>query len=338
MLVVRAARKADHARFIDLARAAGPGFTSLSVSDEALGERLELSEKSFAGDVTDKASACFQIMLEDTETGEVAGTAAVKPEIGIKKPFFDFKIFTLAQASKEADRRFDMDAMLLVNDFAGATEVGSLFVADTMRGRGAGRLVAQSRYMLMNSDRDKFGDRVLAELRGVVDRDGFSIFYEHVTRPFFQMSFNEVDHLSANSDNQFIVDLMPVHPIYIDLLPKEVREVIGKTHPDGKNARALLEWEGFSYDRYIDIFDGGPLVSCKTDNLRTIRDSLQLRLGHVGDGLDVQALVSNDRLSDFRVIITNVRIKDDIVSLSDEAARVLNLMQNETCRIWIREI
>ena len=267
MLRVRAARRADHAAFVELARAAGPGFTSLSVDDEALEAKLAASEDSAAGRIEDASDCCYQLMLEETETGEIYGTAAVKAAIGIKKPYFDFKIFTQAQASREANKRFDMDAMLLVNDFAGSTEVGSLYVRDAARGSGAGRLIAQSRYMLVAADPARFGEHIVAELRGVIDEAGHSVFYEHVTRPFFQMSFEEADELSAASDNQFILDLMPVHPIYVDLLPAEARAVIGQTHPHGVNARRLLEREGFEYNRYVDIFDGGPLVSCRTEKV-----------------------------------------------------------------------
>ena len=137
MLVVRAARSDDHAAFVELARAAGPGFTSLSLDDEALHAKLLKSEQAFEGLLEDRSDCVYQLMLEDSVTGQVYGTAAVKAEVGVKKPYFDFKIFTFAQASNEADRRFDMDAMLLVNDFAGSTEVGSLFVRDGLRGTRA---------------------------------------------------------------------------------------------------------------------------------------------------------------------------------------------------------
>ena len=209
MLVVRAARSGDHDAFVELARAAGPGFTSLALEAEALNAKLVNSEKAFDGKLTDPSDCVYQLMLEDSESGQVLGTSAVKAMVGVKKPYFDFKVFTFAQASKEANRRFDMDAMMLVNDFAGATEVGSLFVRDGLRGTGAGGLTAKARYMLVAAARERFGERILSELRGVVDEDGDSIFFEHVTRPFFRMSFEEADRLSAATDNQFILDCCP---------------------------------------------------------------------------------------------------------------------------------
>jgi arginine N-succinyltransferase len=337
MLVVRAARAADHDAFVELAAAAGPGFTSLALEDEALNAKLVRSEKAFEGAYSDPADCAYQLMLEDSESGQVLGTSAVKAMVGVKKPYFDFKVFTFAQASTEAARRFDMDAMLLVNDFAGATEVGSLFVRDGLRGTGAGRLVAQSRYMLVGADRSRFGKRILSELRGVVDANGDSIFFEHVTRPFFRMTFEEADRLSAATDNQFILDLMPNHLIYLDLLPKGVREVIGQTHPHGAGALKLLEREGFRYERYVDIFDGGPLVSCGMDEVATLRDSRLMTVAGDCAGERTRALVSNDRLADFRCVSTEIALGDAEIALDEEARRALDVASGETVRIWTRD-
>ncbi|WP_439634406.1 arginine N-succinyltransferase [Glycocaulis sp.] len=334
MLMVRSARSADHSSFTALAASAGTGFTSLAVSADALAEKLEKSEQAFAGKIPDRSDAAYQLMLEDTESGKVLGTAAVKAAVGIKKPYFDFKIMTFAQASKEADRRFDMEAMMLVNDFAGCSEVGSLFVSDAARGRGAGRLMAQSRYLLIGADRSRFGERVVAELRGVVDEAGESVFYNHVTRPFFRMTFDEADRMSASTDNQFILDLMPTHPIYLDHLPSGVREVMGKTHPHGVNAKRLLEWEGFEYHRYVDIFDGGPLVDCPVERVRTVRESRVLTVGSAG-GETVEAMVSTDRMNDFRLVRCEVRVSENTVALDDDVQRALDLSDGNTARVWV---
>ncbi|KPP82566.1 MAG: arginine N-succinyltransferase AstA [Oceanicaulis sp. HLUCCA04] len=334
MLLVRSARSADHAAFTALAASTGAGFTSLAVTPDALAEKLVKSEKSFAGDFPDRSDAAYQLMLEDTDTGTVLGTAAVKAAVGIKKPYFDFKIMTFAQSSTEAKRRFDMEAMMLVNDFAGCTEVGSLFVSDAARGRGAGRLMAQSRYLLMGADRSRFGERVVAELRGVVDEKGDSVFFNHVTRPFFRMTFDEADRMSAATDNQFILDLMPTHPIYLDHLPPGVREVMGKTHPHGVNAKKLLEWEGYEYHRYVDIFDGGPLMDCAINRIRTLSQSRVLKIG-AADGDPVEAMVSTDRMDDFRLTRCRVQLGAQTVQLDDDARRVLDLNDGDTARIWV---
>ena len=48
---------------------------------------------------------------------------------------------------------------------------------------------------------------------------------------------------------------------------------MGQPHPTGRAALRMLEHEGFAFDRYIDIFDGGPTVTAQTDQIRTIREA-----------------------------------------------------------------
>ena len=334
MLIARAAKRTDIDELIALAKSAGTGFTSLAVPPEQLEERLVKSETAFAAQISRQTEDTYQLMLEDTETGHIVGCSAVKAMVGVSKPYWDFKIITMAQHSAEADRRFDMDAMLLVNDFAGATEVGTLFVSEAGRGTGAGRLAAQSRYLLMAADRPRFGEKVLAELRGVVRDDGSSPFYDCVSRPFFKMDFAEADQLSASTDNQFILDLGPKHLIYMDLLPPDVRAVVGQTHAVGVGARKLLEWEGFHYDRYIDIFDGGPLVSTWTENVRTIRESRQYTVRAATPHGGVQGLLSTDRFDNFRTTRTTVILDGDVIGVDFETLQALDLCEGDRVRFW----
>lgn len=336
MLIVRAGRPADIDDLVRLSEEAGTGFTSLAVPPEALEERLVNSEAAFARTEETQREATYQLMLEDTDTGQIIGCSAVKAMVGVSKPYWDFKVITIAQHSTEADRRFDMDALLLVNDFAGATEVGTLFVSQAGRGTGAGRLVAQSRYLLIAAARERFGEKVLAELRGVVHEDGTSPFFDYVSRPFFKMDFAEADALSAATDNQFILDLGPQHLIYMDLLPDVVREVVGKTHQDGTAALKLLEWEGFHYDRYVDIFDGGPLVSTWTENIRTLRESQIYTVRAATTMGGVTGILSTDRIDDFRTCQAEVIVDHGSLGLSYETMAALDLRDGDKARFWRR--
>lgn len=334
--VMRPARLDDFEALMELASESGPGFTSLPVHEPILRKRLELSEKSFAGDLDEPQYGKYLMMLVDTETGEVGGCSAVKAGVGIDQPFFNYRVITIAQASQTADRRFDMDALVLTNEFVGYTEVGTLFLRAAHRGGGAGRLLAQSRYLLMAADPDRFGDSVLAELRGVVDPDGNTPFWDAIGYHFFGMSFTEADILSATTDNQFILDLMPKYPIYVDLLPPEAREVIGRVHADGVGAIKLLEWEGFRFERTVDIFDGGPLVAAPRKLIRTIRESREVTL-EIGETNAASGLVSNDDASDIRVTMGDGELRGDNVFVT--SADVLDRLKRkpgEAARIWLR--
>src|SRR6185503_10059477 len=110
--VMRAAGPADLEGFKELREIAGPGFTSLMLSDEAMGKKLEISQHSFAAKVAEAGSERYFIALEHIESGTLAGCCGVKATIGEKPPFFNFRIITEAQSSAAAGRRFDLPVLI----------------------------------------------------------------------------------------------------------------------------------------------------------------------------------------------------------------------------------
>ncbi|MFN7180047.1 arginine N-succinyltransferase [Hyphomonas sp.] len=339
--VMRPSRPDDLGALMHLAELSGPGFTSLPVDEPILAERLAKSDRAFHGRQRNLQYGKYLMMMEHVPTGQVVGCSAVKAGTGIDQPFFNYRIITLAQASHAAGNlRFDMDALVLTNEYVGYTEVGTLFLKADHRGGGAGRLAAQSRYLLMAAAPERFSDRVLAELRGVVDDEGTSPFWECLGRHFFRMDFAEADRLSATTDNQFIVDLMPKYPIYVDLLPPEAREVIGRCHSDGVGAYKLLQWEGFEFDRTVDIFDGGPLVAAQRRHIRTIQESRVVTLiagDTEGDGEARQGMLSSNRLPDFRVSLGKfVRRDETNLIVPEDVLDALKLKPGAQARVWMR--
>jgi len=125
--------------------------------------------------------------------------------------------------------------------------------------------------MFIARHRQRFGDRVVAELRGWM-QGGVSPFWEAVGKPFFGGDFFEADRHNALHGNQFIADLMPRYPIYVTMLPEAAQAAIGKAHENSVPAQRMLENEGFAFDGYVDIFDAGPTVCVATDQIRTIRE------------------------------------------------------------------
>ncbi|MEM7491750.1 MAG: arginine N-succinyltransferase [Pseudomonadota bacterium] len=334
--VMRPAGLDDFDALMQMAEESGPGFTSLPVDEGIISGRLKKSVASFAGDIDPIEYGKYLMMLENTETGEIGGCSAVKAGTGIDAPFFNYRIITLAQASLAADRRFDMDALILTNEFVGFTEVGTLFVRERHRGNGIGRLTAQSRYLLMATQPERFGEMILAELRGVVDKDGNTPFWDHLGRYFFRMEFVEADYLSATTNNQFILDLMPKYPIYVDLLPPEAREVIGRCHADGVGAMKLLEWEGFRFERVVDIFDGGPMVVAQRQLIRTIREARIVTL-KAGEAEGQDGLAARCDLADFRTTqLTGALQSEDRFVTSSEILDRLKLKSGQQARIWLR--
>lgn len=332
MLVVRPALPADYDQLMELAVLSGRGFTSLPEDEPTLRARLDLSAASFSGAVAAPES-WFTLMLEDTETGGIDGVAGVKASVGLKRPFFSFRVVTLAQSSPTLNMRFDHQALVLVNECAGWSEVGSLFLRPEKRKGGAGRLLAQSRYMLIGIEPQRFAEMVLAELRGWFDEDGGCPFWEDVASKFFNLPFDEADRMSASTNGQFILDLSPRHPIYTGLLPERARKAVGRVHRDGEAARAMLEREGFRYQGLVDLFDAGPTMGAPRDEIRTVKEAKRLTVKLGEDAFGEEALVSTHDIAKFRAVRAPVLVDGETAVLSRQAIEVLGVREGDLVKV-----
>jgi arginine N-succinyltransferase len=119
---------------------------------------------------------------------------------------------------------------------------------------------------------------------------------------------------------------MPRTPIYVALLNEAARAVMGQPHPSGRAALRMLEEEGFYFERYIDIFDGGPTVTADTDDIRTVRESSHETVCDIAEGGKLKALVATGRLKDFRCCCASVRkMPKKGVCIDPEAAELLEV-------------
>jgi arginine N-succinyltransferase len=111
------------------------------------------------------------------------------------------------------------------------------------------------------------------------------------------------------------------------MLPESARAVIGQPHPSGKGAMRMLENEGFIWDGYVDIFDGGPTVTAKTDQIRAVRDARELTVVGKGEGGKRELLLlSSGRLENFLACTAEVEIVGDSeVALDDSCRRLLEV-------------
>ncbi|MDE1918629.1 MAG: arginine N-succinyltransferase [Sphingomonadales bacterium] len=297
---VRMARKEDLDALLALAALSGGGMTNLPNDRAALQERLSRSETSLDAQISAPQDEFYMLALEDGE-GRVIGTASIFSRIGVRWPFYSYKMARVTHVSRGLDRMFSTNVLHLVNDFDGATEIAGLFLHPDARTGGMGAMLARSRYLFIAQHRERFGDQVVAELRGWMEGDT-SPFWEAVAGPFFGGGVLEADLFNAMHGNQFIADLMPRYPIYTSMLPTEAREAIGRPHEKSLPAYRLLMAEDFLDDGYCDIFDAGPTVHARTDQIRTIRDCEVLdAAGPVRASKGPGRLIASGRLRDFRL-------------------------------------
>lgn len=321
---IRPAHDDDLQPLYEMAKLTGGGFTNLQPEREALKTKLARSHQAFDRQEDTLVDDLFVLVLENVETGEVRGTCQIFTHVGQRWPFYSYHISTVTKHSEELQRTFRAEMLSLVNDLEGCSEVGGLFLHPGERAGGLGLLLARSRYLFIKLHRARFADRILAELRGIIDEAGGSPFWDGVAGRFFGMGFQEADRFNAIHGNQFIADLMPKHPIYTAMLPEHVRAVIGLPHPSGRAAMRMLEHEGFTFDNYVDIFDGGPTMTARTDQVRTIREAVRAKVTALEES-GAASIVATGRLRAFRAAYGRVKEKPDGAVLDPTCAKMLGV-------------
>lgn len=330
---LRAARPDDLEPLYQMAKLTGGGFTNLPADRPTLAAKLERAGTAFARDEDSLGDEQFVLVLENANTGELRGTGQLFTKIGQQWPFYSYRLNTFTQHSRELNRTVRAEMLSLATDLEGSSEVGGLFLHPNERAGGLGLLLARSRYLFIAMHRARFADRILAELRGIIDDRGGSPFWDGVAGRFFGMSFQEADYFNALNGNQFIADLMPKHPVYIAMLDDSARKAIGVPHPTGRAAMRMLENENFAAEGYVDIFDGGPTMTAKTDAVKSIANSTSATLAKVDLGKGEQALIAAGRLSEFRCCFGAREMHEDgTISIDAQAADVLNVSPGDT--VW----
>ncbi len=323
---VRPASGEDFRAIYQMAKLTGGGFTNLPADRGTLISKLERSDASFAREEDSQEGDLYVFVLEDPKAGQIRGTCQVFGQVGVVQPFYSYHVSTLTQTSPELGKTFRNQMLSLTTDLEGSSEVGGLFLHPQSRAGGWGALLARSRYLFMKLHRPRFGNYTLAELRGVMDEAGNAPFWDALAGRFFGMTFPEADEFNAVHGTKFIADLMPKTPIYVSLLAENGRAVMGQPHPTGRAALRMLEEEGFTFDRYIDIFDGGPTVTAPTDQIRTVREAHGERIAEIGDGGPSKMLVAAGRLKDFRACFASVRkLSKEGIQIDREAADLLEV-------------
>ena len=227
MMVIRPVERGDIAALMQLAGKTGGGLTSLPADEKTLSARIERALQTWQGTLP-KSEQGYVFVLEDTDTGTVAGICAIEVAVGLNDPWYNYRVGTMVHASKELNVYNALPTLFLCNDHTGASELCTLFLDPAWRKEGNGYLLSKSRFMFMAAFRDRFNEKVVAEMRGVIDDTGYSPFWESLGERFFSMEFSRADYLCGTGQKAFIAELMPKHPIYTHFLSPQAQAVIDR--------------------------------------------------------------------------------------------------------------
>jgi arginine N-succinyltransferase len=328
--LIRPIETDDLDRLVELADRAGFGLTTLPRDRDLLRKRLNNSVNSF-NKVTDEPGGESYLFVMENEQGTVVGTCGIVAKVGGYEPFYTYQIERSQHDSDVLDVHKEIPVLRLLEEHDGPTEIGSLYLSPEARGEGLGRLLSLSRFLFIAQFPHLFEEMVIAEMRGWIDEDGESPFWNALGRHFFDVDLPTADYLSMK-DKRVIAELMPEHPIYIPLLPEQAQEVLGQVHRHTKPALNLLQKEGFEFAGMVDIFEAGPLIGSPISRLRIIRDQ-QKRPIRVSDGSPdaPRHLIANhpEDLMDFRVVAAALDVREDHAVVPTAVAESLELEEKD---------
>ncbi|KTD60150.1 arginine N-succinyltransferase, beta chain [Legionella sainthelensi] len=334
MILFRSACDNDLDAIHHLAEDSGVGITTLSKEKEILKRRLRWATDSFKKEIQEPDNEYYLFVLEN-ENAEIVGVSGIESRTGHDTPFYSYKISKRTRVSRSLNIRSDYEVLSLVNDNQGRSEICTLFLEPQYRKKHYGLLLSKARFLFMAQHTRRFASTVIADMRGISDKNGISPFWENVGRHFFHMTYAEADRLTIATDKQFIADLMPRNPIYVKLLSPEAQSVIGQPHPSTAAAMNILLKEGFRYNKYIDIFDGGPTLEVPISEIKTIELSRIVTIKNISDEVSsADYLLSNTQL-DFRATVNSALVNNEnnTCIISKKTAELLKVTCGNQLRI-----
>jgi arginine N-succinyltransferase len=279
MWVVRPAQPDDLESILHIVRTRGRGLSSTLPRDRhALEERIALSKRSFAGQLSTEQFATyghgrFMFVLEDTESRKIRGVSAIDSRAGNGEPFYNYRRDCLIHASRELGISRRVEVLFPSHAITNRSLLCGFAIEADLVGTPAFQLLSRSRMLFIATHRQWFADEIAVEIQGLQRPDGQVPFWDSLGRHFFNMDFKTADEYSAKLSKTFIAELMPPSPIYLSLLTEEAQEAVGQAHRAARPACKMLEAEGFAPGCYVDIFDEGPVLEARTDQLHSLRSS-----------------------------------------------------------------
>ncbi|RQM49252.1 arginine/ornithine succinyltransferase subunit alpha [Paraburkholderia bannensis] len=313
MLFVRPARLADLDAIAHMARTAQPVLHSLPHDRAALEARIALSEDSFRADVDFPGEEFYLFVLEDSATGRLVGTSSLIAAAGYSEPFYAFRNDALIHASRELHVNRKIHALTMSHELTGKSRLAGFYIDPALRGDAAAHLMSRARMMYVAMNRRRFTPEVFSLLLGVTDDAGASPFWEAVGRKFFGRDFKDIEMASGGRSRTFIAEVMPAYPLYVPLLPEAAQRVLGEPDPRALLAYEIHLEEGFEPDRYVDIFDAGPVLTAQVDRTASVAGNATrvVREGaSAGAEVSETYLVASQQGGEFRCVLATLPVQE----------------------------
>ena len=328
--LLRAAGPSDHRQILRLARELDS--TSLPTDSRELAEVLEHSKAAFAGKIRDRARARYVFAAEEIGRRRIVAASMITGKHGTpSSPHYYFEVDADERYSHTLQRMFRHTYLRLRHSMDGPTEIGGLIVAAPMRGHPEriGKQISWVRFAYIARNRRRFERQVIAEMLPPSLPGHGNRFWDHYGRLITGLSYRQADRLSTR-DKEFIHALFPDAPIYVLMLPEEIRNAIGEVGEDTRGALRILEQAGLRYLNQIDPFDGGPYYGCSVDEIVPVRScsSYQASAGAPPGGA-ARFLIARNDARGYRALAATAETRKGQIILPPRIFEILKINEGD---------
>jgi len=334
MFVIRPIKKSDLSTLMHLLKDSGHGLTSLPKDEKIIADKIEFSERSFDHRKDGPGGESYLFVMEEVFTGKIVGVSGIISKIGGFQAYYFYRLETETIKSKMINVEKKIRTLTMEKTHSGPAEICSLFLAPDYRNSQNGRFLSLSRFLFMAEDQEYFENEVIAEMRGQVNENGESPFWNAVGHKFMDIDFLQADYLTMKS-KAFIDELLPKYPIIVDLLPEDAQKVVAEVHPHTAPARHILEQEGFQFKGLVGIFEPGPVLEAKLSNVRAYKESKVVTIKEISrQEIDSEVfIISTSGKKKFKATLGNIAFNaDGTVNVQAVVATALKLKVGEKLR------
>ncbi|GGB87978.1 arginine N-succinyltransferase [Marinobacterium zhoushanense] len=333
MLIIRPVDFPDLPALEQLAIQSRGSTTTLPANREYLGQLIAQTQASLEKKVSLPGNESYHFVLEESDSGRILGISGIEASIGLDSPFYSYRIDEVVHASRELQIHNRIPSLHLCHDYNGTSRLCTRYLSAEADSPANAHLLSRARMLFIAEYPKRFARRTVVELQGMVDAEGKSPFWECLGRHFFGMDMSQADYLTGINRKTFIAELMPHYPVYVPLLSEAARNAIAQPRPDIEPVMDLLEDEGFEFRGYVDIFDAGPTLEARTDDIRSVWQSQLRTLKVSAQPTDSEQwlLLSNNALSGFRALL--VQADAEQPEIKPEVAELLQLKDGDPVRV-----
>ncbi len=324
--VIRPIQESDLNGLMELLADSGHGLTTLPKDPTLLKKRIQKSERSFIHRDEKPTGEDYLFVMEEKFRGKIVGVCAIISKIGGFEPSYFYKMEVHHHESKMIHVKNKITTLHFHYIHNGPAEICSLYLSPEYRNSQNGRFLSLSRFLYIAANRKFFEQKIIAEMRGMVNDSGHSPFWDAVGDKFFKIDFPTADYLYVKN-KKFVEELMPKEPIIANLLPEDAQKVLAKVHPNTEPARRILEQEGFKFSGLVGLFEPGPVLEASIDDIRTIRESERNQVAEITPkNFRSETFIIATLADHYKAVLGGVvRLKEGGVRVSQVTATALNL-------------